>query len=315
MRVYSEIPGADLVAVSDSDGNLANDVASKFGLKGYQDYKELLAKEKPDAVSVVVPTAMHEEVATAVMQAGANVLIEKPIASTVEEGERLIALAKSLGRQLMVGHIVRFNPAIQELRKRVQAGELGRIFQIVCRRIGPFPARIRDVGVVVDLAPHDIDVMRFITDMNPERVYAEIEQNVHTDHEDLVFGLLHFPGSVTAALEINWLTPTKVREIVVLGERGMFRVDDLTQDLFFFENAEVKAELWPALGNIKGVSEGRMLRYPLNRYEPLRAELESFVNAVSDDKPMPVSGEDGLEALRIALALIESGKTHQVIKV
>jgi predicted dehydrogenase len=315
VRVYSEIPGADLVAVSDAAPDLAEGVASKFGLKGYKNYKELLEKEKPDAVSVVVPTAMHEEVATAVMQAGAHVLIEKPIASSEDEGKRLIALAAKLKRKLMVGHIVRFNPAIRELRKHLQDNELGRIFQVVCRRIGPFPARIRDVGVVVDLAPHDIDVMRYITGKNPERVYAEIEQNVHTSYEDLVFGLLHFPGGITGALEINWLTPTKVREIVVLGERGMFRVDDLTQDLFFFENAELKGELWPALGNIKGVSEGRMVRYPLERYEPLRAELESFVNAVSDGGEMPVSGEDGLEALRLALALIQSGKTHQVIQV
>jgi predicted dehydrogenase len=315
VRVYSEIPGATLAAVSDSDAKLAESVAGKFGLKGYANYQELLEREKPDAVSVVVPTAMHEEVATAAMQAGAHVLIEKPIASTEDEGKRLIALAEKLKRKLMVGHIVRFNPAIQELRKHLQDGELGRIFQVVCRRIGPFPARIRDVGVVVDLAPHDIDVMRYLTGKNPERVYAEIEQNVHTEHEDLVFGLLHFPGGVTGALEINWLTPTKVREIVVLGERGMFRVDDLTQDLFFFENAEMKGELWPALGNIKGVSEGRMVRYPLNRYEPLRAELESFVKAVSEDTPVPVSGEDGLEALRLALALIKSGKENKVIKV
>ena len=314
-RVYAELPEAQLVAVADADEQLAAAVAGKFGVTPYSNYKDLLEKEKPDAVSVAVPTAMHHAVASTCMRAGADVLIEKPIASTVVEGQQLIAMAAELGRKLMVGHIVRFNPAMRALKEKLDAGEVGRIFQIVCRRVGPFPARIRDVGVVVDLAPHDIDVMRYLTGESPERVYAETEQRVHTEHEDLVFGLLHFPGGVTGALEINWLTPTKVRETLVLGERGMFRVDDLTQDLYFFENAELDGEMWPALGTIKGVSEGRMVRYPLSRYEPLRAELQAFIGVLGNNDPMPVSGEDGLEALRLAQALIESGKTNQVVKV
>jgi UDP-N-acetylglucosamine 3-dehydrogenase len=314
VRVYSETSRAKLVAVSDSNGELADEVATKFGVPAYVSYIEMLQKERPDAVSIAVPTAMHEDVASAAMQAGAHVLIEKPIASTVEEGKRLLTVADNLGRKLMVGHIVRFNPAIRALREKLVNNELGRIFQIVCRRVGPFPARIRDVGVVVDLAPHDIDVMRYLTGMNPERVYAEIERRVHTEHEDLVFSLLHFPNNVTGAIEINWLTPTKVREIIVLGERGMFLVNDLTQDLFFYENAATIGELWPALGTIKGVSEGSMLRYSLDRYEPLKAELEAFVNAIVEDQPVPVSGQDGLDALRIALAMIESGQTNQVIR-
>lgn len=314
-RIYSELANVDMVAVSDANGELANQIAKKYGVRAYSDYQELLDKEHPDAVSVAVPTALHHEVASACMQAGAHVLVEKPIAATVEEGQALIELAKELNQKLMVGHIVRFNPAIRALKEKLDAGELGNVIQILCRRIGPFPARIRDVGVVVDLAPHDIDLMRYLTGENPERVYAEIEQKVHTEHEDLVFGLLHFPGGITGALEINWLTPTKLRETIVLGERGMFRVNDLTQDLYFYENAEIDAPLWPVLGNIKGVSEGRMVRYSLDRYEPLRAELEAFIAAIEKNEEVPVSGQDGLEALRLAQALVESGNTHQVVKV
>jgi UDP-N-acetylglucosamine 3-dehydrogenase len=314
-RVYAELNNVDLVGVADSNPILAKDVADKHQVKAFTDYQDLLDSEKPDLVSVVVPTAMHEEVGSAVLTAGADVLIEKPIASTVDEGKRLMNLAEKLKRKLMVGHIVRFNPAIRALREKMQAGELGRIFQIVCRRVGPFPARIRDVGVVVDLAPHDIDVMRYLTGEEPDSVYAQTARRVHTEHEDLVFGLLQFPSGMTGALEINWLTPTKVRETLVLGERGMFRVDDLTQDLYFFANADMNGELWSALGTIKGVSEGEMIRYPLRRYEPLRAELEAFVEAILDDKPVPVSGKDGLEALRLAQALIQSGRSKQVVKV
>lgn len=313
-RVYSELAEAELVAVSDADAKQAGSVAEKFGARAYTDYRELLEKEKPDAVSIAVPTILHEEVGIAALEAGAHVLMEKPIAATVGEGQRLIAKAKSTGRQLMVGHIVRFNPAIQALKQKLAAGELGRIFQVFCRRAGPFPSRIRDVGVVVDLAPHDVDLMRFLTGADPVRIYAETEQRLHTDHEDLLWGVLRFADGITGSLEINWLTPTKVRETLVLGERGMFRVDDLTQDLYFFENAHAKDVQWATLQALKGVSEGSMIRFAIPRFEPLKAELQSFLKAVQDGNPVPVSGEDGLAALRISLALVESGQSHKVIE-
>lgn len=227
----------------------------------------------------------------------------------------MIQRALEVNRQLMVGHIVRFNPAIQALKQKLQDGELGRIFQIASRRVGPFPARIRDVGVVVDLAPHDLDLMRFLTGLEPLRVFAETEQRIHTAHEDLMMGLLRFPDGVVGTLEINWLTPTKVREVLVLGERGMFRVDDLTQDLYFYENAQANGVVWTALQNLKGVSEGSMTRFALQRYEPLKAELQAFVRALIEHHPVPVSGLDGMAALRLALALVESGKCHQVMAV
>ncbi len=160
---------------------------------------KMIAEMKPEAVSVAVPTVLHEEVVLAALEGGAHVLVEKPIAASLEQGRNMINRARELGRQLMVGHIVRFNPAIQQLKQRLNAGELGRIFQIICRRVGPFPARIRDVGVVIDLAPHDVDLMRFLTGLEPLRVYAETEQRIHTEHEDLILGLLRFPDGVTGA--------------------------------------------------------------------------------------------------------------------
>lgn len=315
LRVYSELDNVELVAASDVSQELLDTVSDRFGIATYTDYRELFEKEKPDAVSITVPTTDHEEVATFALQSGAHVLVEKPIAATVEEGQRIIALAKQMKRQLMVGHIIRFNPAIQSLKKRLDNGDLGRIFQIFCRRIGPFPARIRDVGVVVDLAPHDVDIMRFLSGLDPIRVYAETEQQIHTEHEDLLFGLLRFPGGLTGALELNWLTPKKIRETMVIGEKGLFHVDDILQDLYFNENPQASGDLWSPIKAIRGVSEGSMTRFELKRQEPLKAELEAFVQAVENGSPVPVSGEDGLEALRLSLALVESGKTHQVIEV
>jgi UDP-N-acetylglucosamine 3-dehydrogenase len=314
-RVYAELPGVELVGVSDTNLERAKFVADKFGTQAYNDHRELLEKTKPEVVSITVPTSLHEAVATDVLQSGAHVLVEKPITATLEEGKRLIAFAKKMERKLMVGHIIRFNPAIRALKDQLEADKLGRIIQIFCRRAGPFPARIRDVGVVVDLAPHDLDIMRFITGLEPLRVYAETEQHIHTKHEDLLFALLRFPEGITGALEINWLTPTKLREVLVLGERGLFRVDDLLQDLYFYENSLANSELHTQLQNIKGVSEGSMTRFALNRIEPLKAELEAFITCVRENKPVPISGEDGLAALRLALALVESAQKHQVIEV
>ena len=314
-RVYTELPGVRLVAVADEDRKMAEAVGTRLGANPYQHYQEMLAIEQPEVVSIAVPTALHMPVAMDAMQAGADILVEKPIAATLEESRALILEAEQLGRKLMVGHIARFNPAIQKLKQKLEAGDLGRIFQIICRRVGPFPARIRDVGVVIDLAPHDLDIMRYLTGLEPLRVYAETEQRIHTQHEDLMSGLLRFPDGVTGALEINWLTPTKVREVLVLGERGLFRVDDLTQDLYFYENEQANETFWPALQTLKGVSEGSMIRFALQRYEPLKAELQGFIDAVRHGSPVPVSGEDGLAALRLALALVKSGRSHQVVEI
>ncbi len=314
-RVYTELPQSTLVAVADTSTERTDPIASKYGVPAYTDYQEMLDIEQPQAVTVAVPTSLHREVAEDVLKSGADILIEKPIAATVEEAKTLIELAEKLNRKLMVGHIVRFDPAIQALKQHLDAGELGHVFQIKCRRVGPFPSRIRDVGVVIDLATHDLDLMRFISGDEPVRVYAETQQEIHTEHEDMLTALLHFQSGLTGMLEINWLTPTKVREVLVLGERGMFRADSLTQDLFFYENSEANGEIWSALQALKGVSEGRMVRYPIQRYEPLKAELEGFVNSILEDKAVPVSGADGLAALRLALALVESGKKHQIIEV
>jgi len=314
-RIYNQLENSDLVGVSDVDLQVASKIAKNYDVPAYDDYQEMLEKEKPEAVTVAVPTVEHEKVVSDVLEAGAHVLVEKPIAATIEEGQRLIKKAKSLNRQLMVGHIVRFNPATQLLKQKIKAGDLGRIYQITSRRVGPFPGRIRDVGVIVDLAPHDLDLMRFLTDMDPVRVFAETENRINTDHEDLVTGILRFPDGIIGMLEINWLTPTKVRETLVLGERGMFRVDDLTQDLYYYENAHINEELWRDLRVIKGVSEGQMIRYAVQRQEPLKAELAAFLNAIESGQDVPVTGEDGLAALRLALALVESSRKHEIIYV
>jgi predicted dehydrogenase len=192
--------------------------------------------------------------------------------------------------------------------------ELGRVFQIDARRQGPFPARVKDVGVVIDLAVHDLDVMRFITGADVERVYAETERRIHSTREDLLSGLVRLDNGIVGSLTINWLTPTKIRELSVIGEKGMFQVNYLTQDLYFYENAEVTVDEWPYRG-LRGVSEGRMIRAVVAKKEPLRIEQEQFLAAVRGEEPVPVSGYDALKALELAQAVVKSGLTHSVIDI
>lgn len=312
-RVYDQMTETQLVGVADASAEASGRIAQLHHTTAYTDHHELLDETRPDVVTVAVPTESHARVALDALEAGCHVLIEKPIAATEEQARELIERADALKRKLMVGHIVRFDPAVRALKERLEAGELGRIFQVRCRRLGPFPARIRDVGVVIDLATHDLDLIRYLTGQEAVRVYAETEQEIHSEHEDLLVGTVRLADGTLGVLDINWLTPAKVRELTVTGERGMFRVDHLMQDLYFYENAETDDDRWSAISLLRGVSEGRMIRYPVRKYEPLRAELESFVRAVLDDEPAPVSGEDGLAALKLARALIQSGREGRPI--
>jgi predicted dehydrogenase len=256
---------------------------------------------------------MHHSVALAAIDAGCHLLVEKPIASTCAEGEDMISRAAARGVVLSVGHIERFNPAVRELKRRLDSGELGTIFQVHARRLGPFPTRVRDVGVVIDLATHDVDVMRFLLESEVERVYAETARRIHTDHEDLLSGLVKFANGAIGVLDVNWLTPTKIRELSVTGERGMFSVDYLTQNLVFYQNHSVQA--WHPGDELTHVSEGDMVKLRIDRQEVLAAELAAFVAAARGDAPPVVTGSDGLEALRIAEAIVASGQHHREIKV
>lgn len=306
-RVYAEMDDAELVAVADLDQNSLDKVAQRHRVRTYTDYQTMLEREQIDLVSVVVPTEYHFLVARDTLRAGIPTLIEKPIAASVAEGAELIAIAEERGLILTVGHIERFNPAILALKSQLDAGALGKVYQIHVRRIGPCPARIKDVGVVVDLATHDLDIMHYLTDSRVTRLQAEIGRRLHTEHEDLLSAVLRFENDVIGVLDINWITPTKVRELSVIGERGMFVANYLTQELTLYENDAIpQGGDWPELA-VMGVSEGRMIRFKINKREPLRQELDAFVAAVRTDGCAPVRAEDGLLALAVAQQLIDSG--------
>jgi predicted dehydrogenase len=304
-RVLAELPAVEFVAVADLDPARVSRAVRGRTVSGYTDYLTMLRVQRPDLVSIVVPTRLHAEVSHAVIDAGAHLLVEKPLAGTVEEGREIARHASTAGVKLMVGHIERFNPAVQELRRRLQRGELGRVIQVAAQRVGPFPDRVRDVGVVHDLATHDIDVMQFLLGAPVERVYAETEQRLSTQYEDVLNGVLRFAGGAIGTLDVNWLTPRKRRRLSVLGDHGQFMVDYVTQELWRYAVPNTVAAGPPdAFALLPDVTAEKV---PVQRHEPLRAEIEAFVDCIVRDLPPPVPAGEALAAMEIADRLVESG--------
>ena len=305
------------------------------GLPVYAGVEELI-NAGIDIAMCAVPTGLHEEVGLALAEAGIHTMVEKPIADTVAGGEQLAAAFEARGLVGAVGHIERYNPALQSLRARLEAGELGEIYQIATRRQGPFPARIADVGVVKDLGTHDIDLTAWLA----QAAYASVSANTTIrsgrEHEDMVAatGLLD-NGVITSHL-VNWLSPMKERVTVVTGERGAFVADTLTADLTFHENGTIDTE-WESVANFRGVSEGNITRLAIPKREPLKVEHEAFRDAVLANRgllqPAPAAGaaehdggagtdrpaativtmREGLNTLRVAEAMIASAKESRTV--
>jgi len=310
IRVVGECDAATLSAVVDP---VAGAEISAYAARArwFRSVDELLGEEPPDAAIVAVPTEEHRAVVEPLLRARIPVLVEKPIAESVEAANTLIDAARESAVPLAVGHVERFNPAVRALQEKLDGGALGRVFQIHTTRLSPFPIRVGDTGVAMDLATHDLDLMCELAG-RPLRVYAETDRKAHRSDEDLLAALLRFDSGIIGLLEVNWLTPDKVRQLTVTGERGMFVVDYLNQHLTLFENAQA-TEAWETIAIFEGVTEGNVTRYAIQRTEPLRAQLEAFVRAVRGDEPVAVAGEDGLRAVRLALAAVEAGRTGALV--
>jgi UDP-N-acetylglucosamine 3-dehydrogenase len=312
-RVYREMDGVELVGVMDNNPATAAKIANRFNIPGFSDLDKLLEEAQPDAVSLCVPTSLHFEVGMKLIERGLNILVEKPITSTLEQAEELVTAARKKGGVLAVGHIERFNPVVMELRRRLKEGMVGRIYKIHAQRLSPYPPRIQDAGVVIDLASHDIDLFRHLMNEEVLRVYGETLQTINSDREDMFNGVMRFRSGTVGVLDVNWITPTKIRKLTVTGSRGMFACDLISQELYFYEN-DVAPSQWDALAVLRGVSEGNVLGIRIQRHEPLAAELGDFISAVRDQREPLVSGREGMETLRLALDFVRSGKDQTVVQ-
>jgi predicted dehydrogenase len=307
-RVLQSLDQVNLVAVADVDGD-PHGVAVGLEVRG--SVEELIGVGL-DACIVAVPTVHHEEVGLALAAAGVHTLIEKPLARDSAGSQKLADEFEAAGLVGCVGHIERYNPALQNLRARLEAGELGEVHQVVTRRQGPFPNRIADVGVVKDLATHDIDLTAWVTRQRYTAVSARTAYKSGRKHEDLVAVVAQLADGTVASHLVNWLSPLKERVTIVTGEKGCFVADTVSVDLTFFANGVQPME-WEAMASFRGVAEGDMIRYAIAKPEPLRTELAAFRDAVLGKETDIVTMRQGLATIAVAEAILESaGSGHTV---
>ncbi len=303
LRHLSSRTDCRLSAVGDPDQAALADAVAATGAAGYPDPLAMIREAALDAVVVAAPTTAHASLAEAAIERGLPVLVEKPLAATIEEGLALVRMAQERGVPVQVGHVERFNPAVLELGRRLADGWLGALYSVTSRRAGPYPARIRDVGVTVDLATHDADILSWIAGERPTRVFAELAQRVDATREDLLFGLLHFPSGAIGMLDVNWLTPAKRRQLAVVGEAGMFELDYLTQRLTFTRADTANPTL---IGGYATTFPGEVEIIEVASREPLAAELDAFLAVARDGGRPIVNGTDGLWAVAIATSLLQA---------
>jgi UDP-N-acetylglucosamine 3-dehydrogenase len=314
-RILQSLPGVTFAGAVDPAGD-RNDAVRDATLV-FATLDELLDAGPLDMAVVALPTEEHLPAALRLAEAGVHMLIEKPLAASVEEGEQIVAACERAGVRAAVGHVERFNPALVALRERVLAGQLGDVFLVATERMGPFPERVRDVGVVKDLATHDLDIVTWVADAPIETLAAQTAHRTGRPHEDLVLVTGRLASDVPFNSMVDWLTPTKTRRTRVLGDRGMLVAETVTADLTFYENGQVTSS-WASSQALRGVSEGDATRYALARAEPLRTELEAFRDLVvdaGDDPGSVVTLVQGLAALRSAEAVLESAAGGETVRI
>jgi UDP-N-acetylglucosamine 3-dehydrogenase len=294
-RVYKEMESAKLIAICDTNAERAKLIANQFDVKAYTNSTEMLKNNEIEAVNVCTWSTMLAQEALKALNAGKHVLVEKPMATNTKQAEKLLRTSEKNKLHLTVGFLMRFIPGIQQIREAVESKKLGELVSISAKRVSQWPERIGDVGVVKDTAIHDIDIVRYISKEDPTAVYAKMGSMRHRQFEDYAQIMLSFEGGKSAFIESNWLTPYKTRTLTVTGSDAIMRLDYITQ------------ELW-----IENASETLQPRVQFQ--EPLKLELQHFVDCIMEKKKPLITGLDGLKALQIALSAIRSSSKNIAVK-
>ncbi|MDK7733845.1 Gfo/Idh/MocA family oxidoreductase [Propionimicrobium lymphophilum] len=305
-RNIRALDGVELVAIADACGD-------KFGVA--EDLEVLpdvdaLIDAGIDAAVVAVPTAQHHEVAMKLAAAGVHAMVEKPLASTIEEGEEMVKAFEAGGLIGAVGYVERCNPALLEMRKRIAEGQLGKVYQIVTRRQSPFPARIADVGVVKDLATHDVDLTAWVAGSRYKSISAFTAYRTGREYEDMVSASGELENGVLVNHVVNWLTPFKERVTMVTGEAGSLVAETVMGDLTFYENGTEPIG-WDQIKNFRGVSEGTVTRYALQKREPLAVEHEHFRDAIMGKDSEHVSMREALDTMKVIQGMLDSAESGE----
>lgn len=310
-RIYSET--ANLIGVADVDQQKAMTTAKRTNTKWFSNYEELLSIPELEAVSIATPTVTHFEVAKKAIERGKHVLIEKPICSSIEEAKKLIELAEDMGVVLSVGHIERHNPVVLFTKDMLSKNQFGELISISSRRVSSFPARIKDVGVILDLGIHDIDVQRYMVGGEIDRIYALAGRNSkdnHTKFEECANILLSFDNGISGFIEVNWLTPMKVRRTSLTCSENFVELDYMTQSLQISSSAPMDFEE----SNLFHIPQKYDIRrMSLSLQEPLKNEILDFLNSIKNKRKPLVTAMDGLRAIQAARAAVKSYKEKRII--
>jgi UDP-N-acetylglucosamine 3-dehydrogenase len=282
-RVLADIPGVRLVGIADPDRKQRDVVARTLGCAALHDVDGLL-QAGVDAVTIAAPTHLHHDLALQCISRGVHVMVEKPIAPTVEEGHAIVAAARRAGVTLMVGHVERFNPAVESVKRAIKNQD---ILSIAITRVGPFPPRMSNVGVVIDLAVHDIDLIRWFTDSEIVEIQPQLSSAV-AEREDIALLQFRTASGVLAHINTNWLTPFKARNIHI-ATRDKYLIADL-----------LTLQVTECFG-FQADGSYSMRHLSVGYAEPLRAELVAFIDAIRHHRKPAVTGEEGVASLEIAI--------------
>jgi len=294
-RVFKELEETELLAICDMNTERAQNVAKQFNVKAYTNVEKMLKRKDIEAVSVCTWSVSLAKTALKVLKAGKHVLVEKPMATNVKQAEKLLNAAKEKELHITVGFLMRFIPGIQHIKDAIEKKTIGDLVCATAKRVSEWPSRIGDVGVVKDMAIHDIDITRYLFGEEPSAVYAKTGCMQHKKFEDYAQIMLTFDSGRSAFIESNWLTPYKTRTLVVTGSKAIMKLDYITQEL-----------------TIEDAKETIQPRYLWQ--EPLKLELQHFANCIlKKEKPL-ITGTDGLKALQIAEATLKSSATGKVVK-
>lgn len=308
-RVLQSLPDVELVATADPRAEARGPV----GIEVLSSVPELLDRGL-DLCVVATPTETHEEVGLQLADASVATLIEKPLAHDAKAAQILVDAFARSGVVASVGHIERFNPALRDMRRRLAEGQLGEPYQVLTRRQGPFPSRITDAGVILDLATHDIDLTSWVTGSPYRSVAARTAHRSGREHEDLVSAVGSLENGVVVTHLVNWLSPLKERITAVTGEKGCFVADTVTADLTFYQNGTQQVE-WARVASFRGVSEGDVTRFAIPKPEPLLTELSGFVAAVRGEPGDIVTLAEGLRTVQVAEHFREAAASGRTVEV
>lgn len=301
VRVYSEM--ANLVGIADISKACAEPLANQFKTQCVVDYNELLKNPELDAVSVSTPTVTHHEIAKKALEAGKHVIIEKPMCESVEQGIELRDLAREKGLVLAIGFIERHNPITRFTKNLIDTDQLGDIIDLTSRRVSSYPARIRDVGVILDLGVHDMDVLRYFAGSKVVNVYTLAGSHSNPQFEDHANILLEFENGIYGHIEVNWLTPMKSRKVFLTTSKNFVEMDYTDQSLEISTSKFLDIDL----GNLYRIPQAYDTeKISVAQQEPLKNELSDFLQAIEEKRDPLVTADDGINVLKIALSCIES---------